>query len=999
MRSIISKKKAAEYLDKYNQDEFDTFQNALELCKQEQIDVGIREKLVEKANARAEKQKIKTNSKSLKQLLFPSVIIILVTLISFSIFPKGFIRAWDFFHMRSIPEKEHKKFVEVEPGNVQITRNSEVIIQVIRPEMEVEHELFYRYHEQWRKQRLTDFSYRIRNIDRTFDYFVRTPYAVSDTFRIEVFELPVVKESKIKYEYPKYTNQPDRFEENSNGHISALENTKVSLEITSNNPLQSAEMIFSYGELSEMQRLGKKRFRAEFNLEKSGSYHINLIDILGNKNNAIEREIKKEKDLIPEIEITQPAQDTILNQNMLLPLKILVSDDFGLQNLELIYQVNSSPEDTLMIQHRIDSKDLAVDYLFDLNNEYLVPGDRITYWVSVWDNKPNSQQAISNSYIATFPSIEQIYKEIETEELEKQEKMSEILQESDKLNRKMENKRLELMKKEEYNWQDKKELEEILMDQEKLNQDIQKVAQDYKNLTEKFEQNQALSQETIDKMKRIQEIMEEIANEELKEAMGKMQKTMQDMNPESIKKAMEDFKFSMEEFNEKLEQTLKLLENIKKEQAMQKALEISEEMAEMQKDLNEKNKNKQLSSQKQAELQRDIKEKLQNLEEQLENTDSLLASNDEEIKKMLEELQQQIQEDSLSQQLEQIIQELENNGNPSEQMQQVQQQMENYSQKIGEMKNSMSAGMMSANTEAIQDAITNLIFISLLHESSAEKYTDDPYQILSSQIANYESINRILQELYQTPMILLVLGPKFIHDTNFTMTSYHEMFSYINDANKSKIPTFLEDIQKGINIMVYDLMMARDNMSSSGGGSGGMQQLMQAMKEMGEQQMVMNSLTQQLLEQMSREGSLTREARDEMQRLARDEKRLAENLKRILQTNEEAQKQTNALDRIIEDLEEVSRKLRYNRIDSSLIEKQERILSRLLDAQKSIHKREYSKQRQGKQSEVENWEFPEDLQQQFDKLKQKALLEENYKNYPELYQKIIREYLKKLNEA
>jgi hypothetical protein len=193
-------------------------------------------------------------------------------------------------------------------------------------------------------------------------------------------------------------------------------------------------------------------------------------------------------------------------------------------------------------------------------------------------------------------------------------------------------------------------------------------------------------------------------------------------------------------------------------------------------------------------------------------------------------------------------------------------------------------------------------------------------------------------------------------------------------------------------------MMARDNMNSSGGG-GGMQQLMQAMQQMGEQQMAMNMLTQQLLQQLGQEGRISNETRQQMQRLARDEKRLAENLKRVLQNNPEAQKQTNSLNKIIEDLEEISRRLQYNRLDKSVVEKQERILSRLLDAQKSIHKRDYSKKRQGKQSEVEDWKLPEDVQLQFEKLKQKALLQENYENYPLQYQKIIREYLKRLNEA
>jgi hypothetical protein len=773
------------------------------------------------------------------------------------------------------------------------------------------------------------------------------------------------------------------------------------MEITSNNPLKKAEAIFSYGQVIPLQRLGKKRFSCEFKLTKSGSYHINLIDILGNCSRPIERQIEVVKDGFPEIEIIQPGEDTLLTQNMLLPLKILASDDYGLQNLELIYQINSQPADSLLIQNRIKNRDISLDHVFDLKDKYLIPGDRVTYWAAVQDNSPACQRSSSGAYVAKFPSIEQIYREIEAEEKKKQEDLGKMLKQSEKLNREMEEKRLEMMKKEDYKWQDKKDLQQILNKQKKLNSDVQKLAEDYQKLTEKFEQNKALSQETLEKMKKIQEIMEEIANEDLKKAMEKMQEAMQKMDPESMKKAMEDFKFSMEDFSQKLEQTLQLLEDIKKEQAMQKALEISEEMTEMQQDLNNKTANKQTSASQQAKQQQEIADKMKKLQEQIAKTDSMLTSKqDEKIKEMLEELQKQMQSDSLAQKMQEMSQALQQNNPPMQQMQQAQQKMQQYSQQLGKMKNSMSSGMMSAGMDAVQAAITNLIFISHLHEQSAQSFGDDPFAILPAQIANFESMNRALQQLYQTPMIILVLGAKFVYDANFTQSTYRDMFSYINDAKKSQVPSYLQGIQKGLNTMIYDLMMARDNMSSSsGGGGGGMQQLMQTMQQMGQQQMAMNMLTQQLMQQMGKNGRLSNDARQQMQRLARDEKRLAENLKRALQNNPEAQKQTNSLNRIIEDLEEVARRLQYNRIDRSVIEKQERILSRLLDAQKSIHKRDYSKKRKAEQSEVENWQLPEDLELQFEKLKQKALLKENYENYPLQYQKIIREYLKKLNEA
>lgn len=196
--------------------------------------------------------------------------------------------------------------------------------------------------------------------------------------------------------------------------------------------------------------------------------------------------------------------------------------------------------------------------------------------------------------------------------------------------------------------------------------------------------------------------------------------------------------------------------------------------------------------------------------------------------------------------------------------------------------------------------------------------------------------------------------------------------------------------------MVFDLMQAASNMQQ--GGSAGMQSLMQALQQMSQQQLALNMMTQQLMLQLSEDGQMSQQMRSQAQRLASDEQRLAENLKRVLQTNRDAQNQTSAINQIIEDLETISRDLKRGRLDNALIEKQERILSRLLDAQRSIHKREFSKKRKAEISEIEDWDLPEEIKLKFDKMRKKALLNDDYKDYPKEYQELIREYLRLLNE-
>jgi len=174
--------------------------------------------------------------------------------------------------------------------------------------------------------------------------------------------------------------------------------------------------------------------------------------------------------------------------------------------------------------------------------------------------------------------------------------------------------------------------------------------------------------------------------------------------------------------------------------------------------------------------------------------------------------------------------------------------------------------------------------------------------------------------------------------------------------------------------------------------------MLQALQQMGQEQLAINMLTQELMKQLGENGKMSYQMRENAQRLARDEQRLAENLKRLLQTNSEAQKQTSAINKMIEELEDISRNLENNRIDQDLIDRQQRILSRLLDAQKSIHKREFTKKRESELSDIEEWNLPSDLKLKFDKIKNKAFLNENFKSYPKEYRDLILEYLKLLNE-
>jgi len=172
---------------------------------------------------------------------------------------------------------------------------------------------------------------------------------------------------------------------------------------------------------------------------------------------------------------------------------------------------------------------------------------------------------------------------------------------------------------------------------------------------------------------------------------------------------------------------------------------------------------------------------------------------------------------------------------------------------------------------------------------------------------------------------------------------------------------------------------------------------MKMLQQMGQEQMAMNMLTQQLLQQMQQQGGrLGTAEQQQLQRLASEQERLAENIRRALQNNPEAQKQGNSLKQMADEMEAVSRQLKQNRLDQDLVNRQERILSKLLDAQKSINKREFSQKRKAETAENNNNRNVPITD--FESLRKKALLDEQYRSFPKEYQQVIQQYLKYLYE-
>jgi DNA repair exonuclease SbcCD ATPase subunit len=193
-------------------------------------------------------------------------------------------------------------------------------------------------------------------------------------------------------------------------------------------------------------------------------------------------------------------------------------------------------------------------------------------------------------------------------------------------------------------------------------------------------------------------------------------------------------------------------------------------------------------------------------------------------------------------------------------------------------------------------------------------------------------------------------------------------------------------------------------MCQSPGMSGNKQpgSLSQRVGELGERQSQLNRDSRKLAERLSEQMRLQAGDREHLERIADEQARIREQLEQIQREDEIRRELLGRLDGAKREMEEVEEVLRDGGSDPDLEQKQQRILSRLLDAQRSLNRRDFNPERESRAGEdvarASAPELPPDLLRESDRLRHDLLKAESDR-YPAQYRSFIEAYLRALNRS
>ncbi len=859
------------------------------------------------------------------------------------------------------------------------------------------------------------YRHKIEGLRSTTHYSVKAKDEFSPVYKIDVQKRPFVKNLKLQLFFPEYTKMQPRYQDDNVGDIIALKGTRVTVRASVNKPVKQAELVLSKNNSKAMKVVGNE-IRSDFAVNEESSYRIKLEDLFGYENlSPIEYSIRPLPDQFPLVEIIIPGRDVDLNEELKLPVSVEAEDDFGFSRLRLAYRVETAVpielgEDTtfqfidLSANSNGDTK-ISADYLWDLADIRLLPEDIIYYFAEVWDNDRISgpKQSISKVYTARFPSIYEIYEEVANAQEGDLANLEEVLSDSKELKEKLDEIARELNQQKEMDWLKKQDLEELAESQGAMQQEIEEVRQNLQEMIERMEGNQMLSLETLQKYQELQQLFEEIMTPELQRALDKLRESFEQLDENKLKQAVSQMQTSQDKLLQNLERTINLLKQIQLEQDLDQAAKLAENLAERQEDLNQQLK--EALDKDQANLLH----QQQKLGDDAEILDELLGSLDQALEEQAQFQSETM--DSLLQEMQKVMQDMDASQQQIQkgQMQQASKTGETTEQNLRDMLSQLQsmkdAFMQSKKQDYMKEfarTSEDLLRLSKNQEGLMDQTrglsSSSPQlgQIAESQQQLLQQLGRATGDLYELSQKTFFVTPEIGRAMGKSIAGMQRALENLENRNTGVATSQQAQAMGGLNETILQIQKAMRALQGASSASG-MDEFMKRLQQMSGSQQGINQETLML----GKQGQMSLEQQAAMARLAAEQSALRKSLQQLQQEFGNRSDILGRLDQVAEEMEDVVKDLQRRQVQPRTLDRQKRILSRLLDAQRSIREREYSRKRESRSGKTYFVRSPEDIDESIKQKKDRFLedlIRARKAGYNEDYLELIREYFQALTD-
>jgi hypothetical protein len=853
----------------------------------------------------------------------------------------------------------------------------------------------------------------LRQINKSFDYYVEAGRVKTDLQKVDVVDRPRVNNITLSIFYPEYTRLAPQTISENNGSLSAIVGSRVNMKIETNQLVDKAELIFNDSSRLPLS-VSAKTGEASFVVDKSRSYHIRLQDHLGETNpDPIEYYVTAIPDEYPTIDVLYPGFDANLTDAMVLPVKLRIYDDFGFSSLVLKFTVSAQgkqSEEHVAVLHYPETikTEGEVSFNWDMEQLGLYPGDYATYYFEVADNDRISGPKVTKtrSYIARVPSLEEITSQMENDSKARIDNTEQLIQTGKDIVQRIKSaaRKLESQEKasNQADWQQQKELQAIAEKNAEMVKDIQKLASQMDTSLQKLQENAVLSREIMEKLQQVQKLFEEVATPEMKEAQRKLMEALQSMDRQKIMDAMKKFELSQQELMDRLDRTLQLLKRMQVEQKMDAMTRQAEQLLEKQKKSND-----ETSASEQSKLpslsknEDDITKAMQDLKKQVEQLRDAIKDAKMEQVQEAQKFADAVEKSTADQNMQNMSKSLSGQKKDAS-MSEGKEASRKLSEMLGEMQNQQNA-MKGANSDEIKRAMRKAIDDANYLSKSQEDLLKEAAQMDPASVA-MRDMAATQQDLMSSCSGLKNTIDKLGKASPFVAG---ELNNLIDQANQQMAQAMQEmDAKRGGNAIASQRaamstlnrasirLMESLNQQSNCDKAGSCDKGMAKLESLCNRQSQVNQQTQGAC---NNPGGGDPKMRSGLERLAGEQGAIRKSLEELEKEFGNSRQVLGRLDDIGREMKKVEGDLTSGQAGPETTERQLRIYSRMLEASRSLQRKDYTEQRQSTSASQQPVYIPNSLPA--DLLNDREHFEDRLRqflgtDYPPQYEEQIKAYFR-----
>ncbi len=822
------------------------------------------------------------------------------------------------------------------------------------------------------------YTYTFKNISQSFNFKIVNDFYQSKNYFIELIRTPVLKEISIKLNYPTYTNKQNEYAiDNSNLHVPLGTKLEFTIHVMDCDSLflMVEDSVFPFLNDSKFSITHPCFFNSEFSLlaknaKSTIKFHENSrISIIS--------------DLFPTISINSIKD--LQNSNYYL-FNGFINDDYGFSKLSFTQIINNQESTTeIFVRKNVSNQEFYFPYDFSE-----IEDRRIDYFFTVYDNDAINgfKSTRSDMFYITKPTFREIADSSRNMQTKMERRLEQSILKIDELLRDVSLLKKKLINENLTNYEKSELVNSIQKKQKSLNDVLEQLKKDNSSRNQILNNFTDFEEKLLKKQHAIDNLLENVMDEDIKKLLDELSKLQENFKDNDFNNLSDNLERNYKELEKQLDKNLDLLKQLNVEQNLEivkdKLFDLSKNQFELAHDflnnlsldsLNNKQQQDRENLNAISELFKDVLSKNEDLDKPL----SLNNLSDSLI--------------DLNRSFHDTLPNDASNIEKSSKVEKNAKKAKELAQEIESLMSKSSAQQEAENAESLRQILENLLYFSFTQESITEEMITIPAsspnfsKLLSNQFSLMQHFKIISDSLYAVSKRTPYLGTHISNKVFFIVDKLISIEVLLKSDNINKGILDQRLVLENANDLILLLSESLKNMESNFGGTGsspkkskknkpnkGKPSLSDMRKS---QESAKNQLEKLVNDLKNGQQPGGKNSSQQLGKLLAQQEIFQQILNQLRKSENIGSSSMNKLNELNKLIEDNKRDIARFKITPQLVNRQNQILTRMLEIEKSENEREIDDKR--KSNEALNYNSSN--------IKLKFEAEQEFTNFDDVYSK------------